>query len=73
MPLIGDVSLAATWDRSPLVFSTQLWSYPFPFFICSKSVRLMSYATLLGVVKSIGVSLTEMMSPVVMKVLSTGV
>lgn len=26
MPLIGDVSLAATWDRSPLVFSTQLWS-----------------------------------------------
>ena len=27
-----EVSLAATWERSPLVFNTQLWSYPFPFF-----------------------------------------
>ena len=73
MPLIGDVSLAATWDRSPLVFSTNCGHIRFRSLFVQSQSGCMSCATLLGVVKSIGVSLTEMMSPVVMKVLSTGV
>ena len=67
------VSLAASWLISPFVLSTQLWSNPLPNFICSFSKLVTSGAMVLGVLKSNGVSVTAIISPVVMNVLSTGV
>ena len=73
MPLVGEVNFAAGWVISPAVFNTQLWSYPLPFFSCANSKLATSCPTILGVVKSIGVSFTGSISPVVINVLSTGV